>query len=114
MAYYKKPKDWVPLFGSNYRCDHPLYEWCTIYEQDGIGLAVIQQRYDPVTKHSWWSTIDPWVANDIYLNPNFYEYFKKNARNKDELGCYPTVFVRQIMRALGMPPLEKEFWETRF
>ena len=114
MRYYKKPEHYVPVFGKSYQCNHKLYDWCTLYEQDGVGLAVIQQRYDPKTKKSWWSTIDPWLANDIFLNPGFYEYFKKVAAPKDISGCYPTIVVRRLMRILGMPPLEKEFWETRF
>ena len=71
---------------------------------------MIQQRFDPLSKHSWWGEIDPWLANDIYLNEGFPKYFIANAREaKNDI--YPTVPVRKIMWALRMKPLKKEFWE---
>ena len=77
------------------------------------GLAVIQQRYDEVTKQTWWEEIDPWLANDIYLCLGFKEFFEQFAGYSKD-GLYPTVTVRQIMWALKMKPLKKERWETTF
>ena len=111
-VYYEPPDICTPVFGEIYKCDHPLYDTCTLFKEHGKGLAVIQQRW--CNKKSWWDAIDPWLANDIYKNPNFPEYFKHHSSVKDECGFYHTVCVRQIMRSLGMPPLRKEFWETRF
>lgn len=74
---------------------------------------MIQQRYDINTKITWWSDLDPWLTDDIYLHPKFKEYFDKRA-GKPEMGLYPTVTVRQLMWALKMKPLPRERWETVF
>ncbi len=74
---------------------------------------MIQQRFSKRTKHTWWSEIDPWIANDIYLNPGFKKFFDTYSGNCTD-GLYPTVTVRQIMWALKMKPLKKERWETTF
>lgn len=111
MRYYEEPRNKKPIYGEIYICDHRLYNRCTLYSEGEKGLAVIQQRF--VNKKTYWDCIDPWIANDIYLNENFSKFFRKNA-DKPHKGLYPTICVRQIMRALGMPPLRKEFWETRF
>lgn len=110
--YYKKPKIWRAVFGQIYVCNHPLYDRCTLFKDGDKGLALIQQRVSK--KKTYWDAIDPWLANDIYKNESFYNYFRNHAKEPDENDLYPTVFVRQVMRALGMPPLKKEFWETRF
>ena len=78
-----------------------------------LGLAVIQQRYDPDSKSTSWGTIDPWLTDEIYLHPNFKDYFDKRAGEcKDDI--YPTVTIRQLMWSLKMKPLPKERWETCF
>ena len=77
------------------------------------GLAVIQQRYDPETKSTYWGTIDPWLTDDIYLHPNFKEYFDERAGDCTN-DIYPTVTIRQLMWSLKMKPLPKERWETCF
>ena len=97
-----------------YACNHPLYNKCTLYLQDGKGLAVIQQRFNPKMKTTWWSAIDIGLVDDILNNENFQKYFNQHAAAADERGLYPTVAVRQLMWALKMRPLKKEFWETRF
>lgn len=43
---------------------------------DDIGLAVIQQRHDPVDKITWWSEIDPWLTDTLYLHPKFIGFFE--------------------------------------
>jgi hypothetical protein len=77
-------------------------------------VAVIQQRFDPETKCTWWSEVDSWLTDDLYLNPEFKEYFDKRAGKCTDDGLYPTVTVRQIMWALKMKPLPRERWETVF
>jgi hypothetical protein len=78
-----------------------------------LGLAVIQQRFDPETKQTWWSEIDPWLTDPLYLHPKFKETFMDRAGECKD-GLYPTVTIRQLMWALKMKPLQKERWETCF
>ena len=86
---------------------------CTLYKIEGKGLAVIQQRFDSETKSTWWSEVDPWITDALYLHPDFREYFEMRAGTCTD-GIYPTVTVRQIMWALKMKPIQKERWETVF
>ena len=111
--HYKKPHIYLSKYGETYICNHVLYDKCTLYKIGEIGLAIIQQRFDILTKRSWWSEIDPWLIDDIYLHPKFLTYFKEKAA-KCKNGLYPTVTVRQIMWALKMKPIKREKWETYF
>ena len=95
------------------RASIPVYDKCTLYLIDGRGLAIIQQRHDPANKTTWWSEIDPWLTDALYLHPGFKDFFEKRA-GKCRDGLYPTVTIRQIMWALKMKPLPKERWETVF
>lgn len=61
-------------------------------------------------KYFFWSTIDPYLIDDIFAQDKFSEYFKEHAGPCTD-GLYPTVEVRKLMWALSMPPLKKEFWE---
>lgn len=101
------------MYGNTYICDHPVYDRCTLYQIDNKGLAVIQQRYDQETKTTWWSEIDPWLTDTLYLHPKFKEFFDNRAEETTN-GLYPTVTIRQIMWALKMKPIKKEQWETCF
>lgn len=114
MRYFYKRSESYQLSNSEIHvCNHPVYNFCTLYKCNEKGLAVIQQRYDPITKHTWWGAVDPWLSEDIYSNEHFQEYFdKKSDTAKNNI--YPTVTVRQIMWALRMKPLKKEKWETVF
>lgn len=111
--HYEKPAIYLSLYGSTYNCDHPVYNQCTLYQIDGKGLAVIQQRYDPDTKDTYWTEIDPWLTDAIYLHPEFTDFFKERG-GECKNGLYPTVTVRQIMWALKLKPIRKERWETVF
>lgn len=114
MRYcYERPQIWLSKYGERYECDHPVYDSCTLYLIGKKGLAVIQQRFDPKTKRTWWGEIDPWLTDCIYLNERFKSYFDKRAKEPEE-GLYPTVSVRQIMWALKIKPLKRERWETVF
>ena len=101
------------MYGKTYICEHPVYDKCTLYELDGVGIAVIQQRFNEKTKSTWWGELDPWLTDDIYLHPGFGEFFNKRA-GKCTDGLYPTVTIRQIMWALKMKPLPRKRWETCF
>lgn len=111
--HYEKPALYLSMYGSTYICNHPVYNQCTLYEIDDKGLAIIQQRFDEATKTSWWTEIDPWLTDILYLHPKFKAFFDERA-GKCVNGLYPTATIRQIMWALKLKPLEKQRWETVF
>ena len=111
--HYEKPVNYSTVYGITYICDHPVYDSCTLYRVNNKGLAVIQQRFDKDTKTTYWSEIDPWLTDTIYLNPKFIEFFN-NRSGESVNGLYPTVSIRQIMWALKMKPIPRERWETCF
>ena len=111
--HYEKPSIYLSMYGTTYDCEHPVYSKCTLFKIEDKGLAVIQQRYDINTKHTWWGEIDPWLTDSLYLHPEFKKYFDKRS-GKCKNNLYPTVTIRQIMWALKMKPLRRERWETCF
>lgn len=111
--HYEKPPIYLSMYGQLYICEHPVYSCCTLFEINDMGLAVIQQRFDADMKSTWWSEVDPWLTDDLYLHSRFKEYFD-NRSGKCTDGLYPTVTIRQIMWALKMKPLPRERWETVF
>ena len=114
MRYYsQKPLISIPWHGETYICNHPVYSKCTLFRIKKRGLAVIQQRYDKKTKHTYWTQIDAWIANALYGQPAFQLYLDKRAGEPKE-GIYPTATVRQVMWAIRMKPLKRERWETVF
>lgn len=114
MRYHtEKPPIYKNVFGIMHHCDHPLYNQCTVLKVKDKGLAIIQQRFDPATKSTWWGEIDPWIPNPIYIHPKFLAYFNEHGGHCEN-GLYPTVTVRQIMWALKMKPIKRERWETVF
>lgn len=111
--HYEKPDIYSSSYGLTHTCNHLVYDRCTLYLMDGKGLAIIQQRYEPETKKTWWSEIDPWLTDMLYLHPKFISFFEDRAGpGKD--GIYPTVTIRQIMWAMKIKPLQRERWETCF
>jgi hypothetical protein len=111
--HYEKPKIYLSMYGERYICDHPAYSSCTLFLIDDKGLAVIQQRFDSDTKRTWWSEVDSWLTDDLYLHAEFKEYFDKRSGKRVD-GLYPTVAIRQLMWALKMKPIPRERWETVF
>lgn len=111
--FYEKPSIYLSIYGSTYECDHPVYDKCTLFELDGKGLAVIQQRYDHETKNTWWGEIDPWLTDSLYLHPRFLEFFNERSGEITD-NLYPTVTIRQMMWALKMKPIPRQRWETCF
>lgn len=111
--HYEKPDIYINHYGETYKCDHPVYNTCTLFKIGDKGLAVIQQRFSKYSKTTWWTEIDDYLRDPIYLNPGFKAYFDARAK-KPQNGLYPTVTVRQIMWALKMKPLPKERWDTTF
>lgn len=114
MRYHlEKPKLYSSLYGTVYRCNHPVYNNCTLYLIDKKGLAVIQQRFDQGTKSTYWTEIDGWLTDLLYLDKGFKKFFDERAGSPTD-GLYPTVTIRQIMWALKMKPIPRERWETCF
>lgn len=111
--FYEKPRLYFQIYGETYRCSHEVYDTCTLYRIGNAGLAVIQQRFDPKTKTTYWTEIDPWLVDDIYLHPKFRDLLLSRA-SRPQNDIFPTITVRQLMWALKMKPLPKERWETVF
>ena len=111
--HFEKPDIYVNQYGRIYVCDHPVYSRCTLYQISENGLAVIQQRFDPQLKTTYWSEVDPWLIDPIYLHSGFLKIFSERSKPSKD-GLYPTLTVRQLMWALKMKPLPKARWETVF
>lgn len=112
MRYYtEKPEDAKRHCVYFRRTNHPLYNSCNVYEVgDGLGIAVVQQRFNPKLKVFWYSAPDSWIMDEIIKHPRFNEYVFSHA-DKAAISYYPTVTVRQLMYALKMKPLPKQRWE---
>lgn len=111
--HYEKPTIYRSVYGITYECDRPVYKKCTLYLSGKRGLTIIQQRYDPKTKTTWWGEIDPWLTDVLYLHEGFKNYFNERSGGCT-MGVYPTVTIRQIMWALKLKPIPREQWETCF
>lgn len=111
--HYEKPKIYLSMYGERYICNHPVYDSCTLFQIEDKGLAVIQQRYNADTKSTFWTEVDAWLTDGLYLHPKFRDYFER-CSGVDTDGLYPTVTIRQIMWALKMKPIPKQPWETVF
>lgn len=111
--HYEKPQLYSSMYGEIYICDHPVYSICTLFMIGNKGLAVIQQRYRSDDKTTYWTHIDPWLTDVLYLHPGFKKFFDERAGECKD-GLYPTVTIRQIMWALKFKPLKRQRWETCF
>ena len=112
--HYIPPKIHLFLYGKTYCCDHPVYSRCTLYLIGELGLAVIQQRYRLKDKSTYWTEIDGYLVDELYMHKDFMDYFRRKAGPKSDKGLYPTVTIRQIMWAIRLKPLKREPWETVF
>ena len=77
--HYEKPDHYTSMYGRTYICNHPVYSSCTLYKIGEKGLAVIQQRYISETKSTYWTDIDPWMVDALYLHPGFKKFFDERA-----------------------------------
>ena len=111
--HYEKPNIYSSMYGITYLCNHPVYNKCTLFKINSKGLAVIQQRYDHSSKTTYWTEIDPWLIDELYLHEKFERFFNERAGECSN-DLYPTVTIRQIMWGLKMKPLPRERWETCF
>lgn len=97
MRYHYRPGPISSsIYAKTYICNHPVYDRCTLYKNGKRGLAVIQQRYTAKTKATWWSNIDSWLVDEIYMNQKFKMVFEKYA-DEEKDGLYPTMSIRQLM-----------------
>lgn len=109
--HYTKPDKW-DKHGDIYRSGNKLFNKATIFRNGKLGIIVIQQHFNPETKHMWWGEVDPWIASDILSNERFEEVFYKFASEKIPGGDFPVIQLRKLMWELRMKPLKKEFWES--
>lgn len=77
--HYEKSPIYLKMYGKTLFLSHSVYSRCTLYTSGNKGLAVIQQRFDENTKKTWWTEIDPWLVDDLYLNDSFKAYFDEHA-----------------------------------
>lgn len=110
--YYERPESWILTKGYVSDFNHPLYNKATVYSRQGVGVAIVQQRFNTTTKVTWWGPIDPWLVDEIAYSENFNDWFEKNADGKDENGLYPTFTIREVMWAMKMKPLKREIFEN--
>ena len=82
--HYEKPSIYSSMYGETYICDHPVYDSCTLFKIGNSGLSVIQQRYDPETKSTYWTNIDPWLTDSLYLHPGFKKFFDERSGEVNE------------------------------
>lgn len=91
--HYEKQEIYLSMYGRIYICNHSVYTSCTLFEINSKGLAVIQQRYDEETNRTWWTEIDPYLTDCLYLNIGFKDFFEKRLGNCTD-GLYPTITIR--------------------
>lgn len=112
-GYYQPSTDRIIKTWKTHRCDHVLYDACTLFMHGNYGLAVIQQRFNDKQKVWWWGPIDDRIAYDISNSEKFKDIFWEKA-GVNKFGIYPTIEVRKLMYAVGLKPMRKEYWETSF
>ena len=114
MRYFiEKPEDAKNHIIYFQKVDHPLYNSCRLFKvSDDKGVAIVQQRFNSNLKVFWYDAPDAWIMDEIIKQSGFADYIFDHA-GTDEDGVYPTVTVRQVMYALKMKPLKKEWWESQ-
>ena len=76
--HYEKPDSYRSRYGRVYTYNHPVYDRSTLFEIGDKGLPVIQQRYDERYKVTYWSEVDPWLTDELYLHSKFKDFFSMN------------------------------------
>ena len=97
--FYEKPERFRSSYGNTYQCNHPVYDPCTLFKIGKNGLSVIQQRYHKDSEYTYWTEIDPWLTDELYLHPKFKSFFDERS-GEPEGNLYPTVTIRQLMRGI--------------
>ena len=109
--FYEPPEKWNRVGWRQVCCNHEMFNRCTLYLKNGLGIMVVQKHFNETTKASWWGCVDPPIAHDIYNHERFASYFERYATPPDRSGLYRVIQLRKLMWALRMKPLKKEFWE---
>ena len=52
--HYEKPLMYSSIYGLTCKCNHSVYNECTLFKIKDAGLAIIQQRYNPETEETYW------------------------------------------------------------
>ena len=108
--YYERPEIATRLYGQVIHLEHPVYQAGTLYLERGVGIIVVQKKFNESCRDCFWTAVDADIANDIYLAPRFRDFFSAHATATD----YPIFQLRKLMWALRMKPLTKESWEEYF
>lgn len=111
--HHEKPTKHSFLYGTTYSRNRLVYDTCTLFKIGKRGLAVIQQRYDPEPRRTWWGKIDPRLTDSLYLHPKFKEFFDSRTGERID-NFYHAVTIRQIVCALKIKPIKRERWKTCF
>ena len=67
------------MYGIAYKRNHPVYDVCALYKIRNKGFCVIQQRFNNDTKSTFWSEIDPWLTDILYLHHKFKAHLDKRS-----------------------------------
>lgn len=82
--HYERSQIYRSAYRLTYECNHPVYDRCTLFKID--------------TKHTYWTEIDPWLTDMLYLNPKFKKYFDEMLALK----------IKPITKKRGKPALIEE------
>ena len=114
MRYYYEPTNDTEIkYATFYHPPNELFDLGTLYYYDGMGLVIVQLEYDPLNKSYHFGPIPPGLANDIFEQPGFREFFLRFAKPSTPNGEYPVMNVRKVMWSLRMKPLRKRDWEQK-
>lgn len=82
MRYHcKKPEIYSTIYRVTYRCNHSVYDTCILFKINDKVLAIIQQRYNSSNKTTYWTNIDPWLVDELYLHTKFEEFLIQELAN---------------------------------
>ena len=70
----------------------------------------IRNKYIRLYERTYWTEVDSWLTDSLYLHPKFKKFFDERAGECRD-GLYPTVSIRQIMWALKMKPIQRQRYD---
>lgn len=103
----------IPKYSILYHGPFEFFDLGTLYLIDGLGLIVVMPEFNRVDKTIKFGPLPPSLANDIYEQPGFREFFLRFAQPATPSGEYPVMNVCKIMWSLRMKPLRKMDWEQK-
>ena len=104
--HYKEETFEIPKYSKIHFQNLKLYSRGMLYERDGIGLVIVELKFDEKRKSFYYDAISGALSNRIYENDGFVKYFEENA-DSPKNGLYPSADARKVLWALKMPPLKK-------